>query len=94
MGCFLDLAGVCQLKRTELSKSSTLTRAAERLLKLFFISRVGPMTIGNPGSKMKSGKKCMTFGSEEGRIAYQLVCPCETQVFLFLDQIKREKGVW
>ncbi len=25
MGCFLDLACVCQLKRTELSKSSTLT---------------------------------------------------------------------
>ncbi|KPA20834.1 hypothetical protein shim_29670 [Shimia sp. SK013] len=68
MGCFLDLASVCHLKRTELSKSSTLTRAVERLLKLFFIFRMGPMTIGSLDSKMKSGKKCMTFGSEEGHM--------------------------
>jgi hypothetical protein len=33
---------------------------------------MGPMTIGSLGSKMKSGKKCMTFGSDRRSLAYQL----------------------
>ena len=27
-------------------------------------------------------------------VSYQLLSPCRAQVLLFLDQIKREKGVW
>ena len=75
-----------------LSKSSTLTNVQIRTdLNRFNSARVGPCL--NRPTSVQAGKS-MTFGSEEGRIAYQLVCPCETSVFLFLDQIKREKGVW
>ena len=44
------------LKRTELSKSSTLTRATKRLLILFLIFQTGPTDIGSLGSKVRSGK--------------------------------------
>ena len=35
----------------------------------------------------------MTFGPEEWRVSLPVACLCRL-VLLFLDQIKREKGVW
>ena len=58
---------------------------------MFLLFREGPMTIGIAGSTREAGK--YAFGSEEWPATNQRG-PRQTKACLFLDQIKREKGVW
>ncbi len=58
---------------------------------MFPLFREGPMTIGIAGSARGAGK--YAFGSEECAQTNQLG-RWQTKACLFLDQIKREKGVW
>ena len=89
-GCFLGLSCVCQLKRTALSKSSTLTRTT------WLTSRTDgrPMALFIVWFQEPGGKKYAFDTGMKVTVSYQLLSPRRTQVLLFLDQIKREKGVW
>lgn len=78
---FLGHPRVCLVETTVLSKSSTLTRAVARLRNKFSITDM-----------IESGIVCFLV-QNKGAVSYQLPHRGMKHC-LFLDQIKREKGVW
>ena len=98
---------ISRSKRTELSKSSTLTphclrqKISEKVLAgldgllkpvKFFISSRGADDHRQRGIRDEE-RESMLFGSET-EVRDEPALYREGSVLLFLDQIKREKGVW
>ena len=124
-GCFLDQSSVCRLKRTALSKSSTLTKLHSsecsdmHLRKRVHVKVLSPprgadrhrqrgfqgkerdsmLLIQDEGADRTSSDAVNDRSFSATLVAGEQSSPSSEAVghhpvFLFLDQIKREKGVW
>lgn len=94
------LGGSCvsRLQNAMLSKSSTLTKLVDRTV--FELRRIPSYRMSSYVRSYRSGGKMYAFDLESARAHLTSLClpakwrDLRISVLLFLDQIKREKGVW